>query len=146
MKENKPKRSDIEIAEEFDRLFDEIPEPKTDEEVLDYLIEAGYDPETLKTQGAEFVKYIMASNWRFVPLEDINETVTKIDEIPFRKEWNRLQLTTAIQKLSDALASKGRQPSLAFRNLQELTEADLAIILQELEYKARTNGIDLDLG
>lgn len=145
MEENKPKRSDIDIAEEFDRIFDEIPEPESDEEIEDYLIEAGYDPETLKNQGAEFVKNLMTNNWRFVPSEEIDEAITKIDEIPFRKDWNRSQLTAAIQKVSDALASIGQQPSMAFRNLQELTEADLATILQELEYKARIKGIDLDL-
>ena len=145
MEENKSKRTDRDIAEEFDRLFDEIPEPDTDEGIEDYLIEAGYDPEILKARGAEFVKNLMANNWRFVPSEEINEAATKIDEIPFRKGWNRSQLTAAIQTVSNALALRGKQPSLAFRNLQELTETDLATILQELEYKARTNGIDVDL-
>ncbi len=39
----------------------------------------------------------------------------------------------------------GAEPHFAFRNLDELTETDLATILQELEYKAHMNGIGLDL-
>lgn len=145
MDENKSKRTDLEIANDFDRLFDEIPEPETDEEIRALLIEAGYNLETLRTQGIEFVNDLMANNWRFASSNEIEDTITKIDEMPIRNGWNRGQLTTAIQKLSEALAHVGRQPSLAFRNLEELTESDLATILQELEYKARTNGIDFDL-
>ncbi|MBI3340157.1 MAG: hypothetical protein HY022_08505 [Chloroflexi bacterium] len=145
MDENKSKRTDLEIANEFNRLFDEIPEPETDEEILEFLVESGYDPETLKTQGGEFINNLIATNWRFVSSNDIDEAVTKIDDVPIRKEWSRGQLTNAIQKLSASLAFGGKQPSLAFRNLEELTDSDLAVILQELEYKARASGIDFDL-
>jgi hypothetical protein len=145
MDENKAKRTDWEIANEFDRLFDEIPEPETDEEIRTFLVEAGYDLEILKAQGVEFVNNLLASNWRFVSSDEIDNGAIKIDEAPIRKEWNRGQLTTAIQKISAALALGGKQPSLAFRNLEELTDSDLATILQELEYKARTSGIDFDL-
>lgn len=145
MDENRSKRTDLEITNEFDHLFDEIPEPETNEEVQAFLIESGYDPETLRTQGVEFVSNLMANDWRFVSTEEIDDAAAKIDEVPLRKEWNRDQLTTMIQKLSAALAFGGKQPSLAFRNLEELTDSDLATILQELEYKARTNGINLNL-
>jgi len=145
MDENKSKRSDLDIANEFDRLFNEIPEPETDEEIREFLVESGYDPEALKAQGREFVYNLIATNWRFVSSNEIDEAVTKIDEVPTRKEWSRSQLTKAIQKLSAALTIGGKQPSLAFRNLEELTDSDLAVILQELEYKARASGVDFDL-
>ncbi|MBI4762930.1 MAG: hypothetical protein HRF47_09090 [Chloroflexota bacterium] len=145
MDENKSKRSDLDIANEFDRLFNEIPEPETDEEIREFLVESGYDPEALKAQGREFVHNLIATNWRFVSSNEIDEAVTKIDEVPTRKEWSRSQLTKAIQKLSAALTIGGKQPSLAFRNLEELTDSDLAVILQELEYKARASGVDFDL-
>jgi hypothetical protein len=146
MEENKAKRSDVEIAKDFEQLFDEIPEPETNEEVTAYLIEAGYDPEVLKAQGVEFVANLIANNWRFISSEETEEATAKINEIPLRKHWNRSQLTNAIEKISSALALHGRQPVMAFRNLEELTDADLAIILQELEYKAYISGIDLELG
>lgn len=145
MDENKSKRSDLDIANEFDRLFNEIPEPETDEEIREFLVESGYDPEALKAQGREFVHNLIATNWRFVSSNEIDEAVTKIDEVPTRKEWSRSQLTKAIQKLSAVLTIGGKQPSLAFRNLEELTDSDLAVILQELEYKARASGVDFDL-
>jgi hypothetical protein len=146
MEENKAKRSDVEIAKDFEQLFDEIPEPETDEEVTAYLIEAGYDPEVLKVQGSEFVANLIANNWRFISSEETDEATAGINEIPLRKDWNRSQLINAIEKISGALALHGRQPAMAFRNLEELTDADLAIILQELEYKANISGIDPELG
>jgi hypothetical protein len=145
MDEDKSKRTDLDIASEFDRLFDEIPEPGSDEEVRAYLEEVGYDVEKLKAEGVAFVNDLIAGNWRFANLRDIHDTAAKINEIPLRKGWDRRQLTAAIEKASAALSSAGEQPSLAFRNLDLLTDADLAVILQELEYKARNNGITLDL-
>ena len=146
MEENKAKRTDVEIAKDFEQLFDEIPEPETNEEVTAYLIEAGYDPEVLKAQGTEFVANLIANNWRFISSEETDKATARINEIPLRKDWNRSQLTNAIEKVSSALAVRGGQPAMAFRNLEELTDADLAIILQELEYKAHISGIDLELG
>lgn len=145
MDENRSKKTDLEVSNEFERLFDEIPEPETDEEIHAYLLEEGYDPKILKTRGLEFVNDLIANNWRFVSVEEIDEVAARIDSVPVRKKWNRDQLTAAIQRISTALASGGMQPSLAFRSLEELTDSDLATILQELEFKARTNGINLDL-
>jgi hypothetical protein len=145
MDEDKSKRTDLDIASEFDRLFDEIPEPDTDEEVRTFLEAAGYDVEKLKADGMAFVNNLFASNWRFANLRDDHQAAAEINKVRVRKEWNRSQLTAAIEKLSAALGTRKSQPSLAFRNLDELTDVDLAMILQELEYTARSNGIALDL-
>lgn len=145
MDEDKSKRTDLDIASEFDRLFDEIPGPDSDEEVRTYLEEAGYDIEKLKAEGVAFVNDLIASNWRFANLRDIHDVAAEINEVPVRKGWDRRRLTAAIEKLSAVLSSNGAQPSLAFRNLDELTDTDLATILQELEYKARNCSITLDL-
>lgn len=145
MDEGKSKRTDLDIASEFDRLFNEIPEPVSDEEVRAYLEEAGYSVEKLKAEGAAFVKDLIANNWRFADLRDIHDAAAEINEVPLRKGWNRDRLTSAIERISAALSSGEAQLSLGFRNLDELTNTDLATILQELEYKARQNGITLDL-
>jgi hypothetical protein len=145
MDENKSKRTDLDIASEFDRLFDEVPEPVTDEEIKTFLEEAGYDVEKLKADGAAFVNNLIASNWRFANLRDMRDAAAEINEVPVRKEWDRLRLTEAIEKVFAALRSVGAQPDYAFRNLDELTDTDLATILQELEYTARNNGIPVDL-
>lgn len=55
MNEDKSKRTDLDIASEFDHLFNAVPEPDSDEEVKAFLEEAGYDGEKLKTDGAIFV-------------------------------------------------------------------------------------------
>ena len=145
MDEDKSKRTDLDIASEFDRLFDEIPEPDSQEDVREYLLESGYDVEKLKAEGVAFVNDIIASNWRFATLWEIHDAAAKINEVPMRKGWDRRRLAAAIERLSIALDSGGTQPSLAFRNLDEMTDTDLATILQELEYKARNNGITVDL-
>lgn len=146
MDEDKSKKTDLEIASEFDRLFDEIPEPDSDEDVRIFLEEAGYNVEKLKTEGVAFVNDLIAKNWRFANLSDIHDAAAAINKVPVRRGWARRKLTAAIDKISVALSSSGgAQPSLAFRNLDELTDADLATILQELEYKALDNGITLDL-
>lgn len=145
MDEDKSKRTDLDIASEFDRLFDGIPEPETDEEVGAFLEETGYDVEKLSSEGAAFVRDLIASNWRFANLREIQNVAVEINEVPLRKGWDRRRLTAAIEKLSAVLNLGGTQPSLAFRNLDELTDTDLATILQELEYKARDHGIILDL-
>jgi hypothetical protein len=135
----------LDIANEFDGLFNEIPEPDSQEDVKAYVSDAGYDVEKLKAEGVAFVNDLIASNWRFADLRDIHEAAAKINEVPVRKGWNRRQLTAAIEKVSAVLGSGESQPALSFRNLDELTNTDLATILQELEYKARSNGIVLDL-
>lgn len=145
MDENRSKRTDLDIAREFDRLFDEIPEPDSQEDVLTYLSEAGYDFEKLKLEGLAYINELISSNWRFADSREINEAAAEIDELPLRTTWDRGQLIAAIKKLSAALSSSSTQLSLEFRNLNELTDTDLATVLQELEYKARVEGIDIDL-
>ena len=145
MEKNKSYRTDSDIAFEFDHLFAEIPEPSSQEDVRAYLLEADYDVEKLKAEGEAFARELIASNWRFVNPQDIRAAASKINEVPIRMGWDRHQLDAAIKKVSVALGSGGTQLSLAFRNLDELTDTDLKIILQELEYKARDNGISLDL-
>jgi hypothetical protein len=145
MDKDKSKRTDLEIASEFDHLFDEIPEPETDEEVRVFLEEAGYNVEKMRADGVAFVNDLIASNWRFANLRDIHDAAAAINEVPVRRGWDRRRLTEAIEKAAAALRSGGAQPSLAFRNLDDLTDADLSTILQELEYTAHSNGISLDL-
>lgn len=145
MDEDKSKRTDLDIASEFNHLFDEIPEPDTDEEIKAFLAESGYDVEKLKADGAAFVKNLIASNWRFANLRDLRDAVAKINEVPLRTGWDRRRLTEGIRRVSAALVLGGTQPGLAFRNLEEVTDSDLATILQELEYTASSTGIKVDL-
>lgn len=142
MKENKAKRTDLDIASGFDSLFSEIQEPTSQEEINAYLLEAGYDLEKLKAEGKSFINNLFANNWRFRNSQVIQEAARKINDIPLRKEFGHKQLIAAIKQLKNALDP---QLSMAFRNLDELTDQDLQTILQELEYKANENGITLDL-
>jgi hypothetical protein len=64
--------------------------------------------------------------------------------IPLRESWGRDRLLQAIRQASTALAYGGKKPELAFRNLDSLTDKDLASMLQELEHEANEKGIKLD--
>ena len=145
MEPNKSKKTDLEIASDFDSLFNEIPEPQTDEEIQAFLADAGYDIQVLKVRGRDFANDLMASNWRFVSPEELNQVSAQINEVPLRLDWSRERLMVAFQKIMSQLASAGMKPRLGFRNQEQLTELDLATILQELEYQARQNGIEPDL-
>ncbi|MBN1454314.1 MAG: hypothetical protein JW963_25075 [Anaerolineales bacterium] len=146
MDKNKPHKADEDIVREFDRLFDEIPEPSTDEEIENYLIDSGYNIDDLKVKGLEFIRDLIANNWRFTTSDEIDKEATEINKIPLREDWERNRLLQAIRKASEILTQSGGEPVLAFRNLENLTERDLASVLQELEYKANSKGVKLDLG
>ena len=146
MEPNKSKKTDLEIASDFDSLFNEILEPQTDEEIQAFLADAGYDIQVLRARGRDFVNDLMAGNWRFVSPEELNQVSAQIDEVPLRLDWSRERLMAAFQKITSQLTSAGMQPQFGFRNQEQLTKSDLATILQELEYQARKNGIEPDLG
>jgi len=146
MEPNKSKKTDLEIASAFDSLFNETPEPETDEEIQVFLADAGYDIQTLGARGRDFVNDLMAGNWRFVSPEELNQVSAQIDEVPLRLDWSKERLIAAVQKIMSQLTSAGMQPRFGFRNQEQLTESDFATILQELEYQARKNGIEPDLG
>ncbi|NMC61630.1 MAG: hypothetical protein GYA55_00530 [SAR324 cluster bacterium] len=145
MDENKSKKTDLDIASDFDRLFDQIPEPDSQEDVKAFLEENGYDIAKLKVDGLAFIDNLISSNWRFADIKEIHKIARKIDEFPIHIGWDREKLTKAIQKLSATLNSNEVQTSLAFRNLENLTDTDLATILQELEFKASLKDIPKDL-
>lgn len=141
MKENNAKRTDLDIASDFDALFNQIPEPTSEQEISDYLVEAGYDVDKLKANGKSFVDNLIANNWRFRRPQVIQEEAKIINAIPLRENLGHEQLVAAIKRIKNALDP---QLSLAFRNLDELTDQDLRSILQELEYKANENGVSID--
>lgn len=145
MDKNKSPKTDEEIVREFESLFHKLPEPETNEEIEKILYDAGYDMKDLQTKGLEFVNNLIANNWRFVTSDEIDDAAKIINEIPFRDSWTRSHLLDAIQKVSQALGQSGKEPVLAYRNLGKLADADLAAILQELEYKASAKGIKLSL-
>jgi hypothetical protein len=142
MKENNTKRTDLDIASDFDALFTDISEPASDQEISDYLMEAGYDMDKLKANGKILIDNLLTNNWRFRNPQVIHEAVKKINAIPLRENLGHEQLIAAIKQLKNAIDP---QLSMVFRNLDELTDQDLRSILQELEYKANENGKTLDL-
>ena len=145
MDKNKSYKTDEEIVREFNQLFEKIPEPSSDEEIKNYLNNAGYNLDDLKTKGLEFANNLMANNWRFITPEELDNVSAKINKIPIREGWDRTQLLRAIQKALETLSQGGKEPVLAFRKLEKLTDTDLTSVLQELEYKVNEKGLKLDL-
>ena len=145
MDKNKSYKTDEEIVREFNQLFEKIPEPSSDEEIKNYLNNAGYNLDDLKTKGLEFANNLMANNWRFITPEELDNVSAKINNIPIGEGWDRTQLLRAIQKALETLSQGGKEPVLAFRKLEKLTDTDLTSVLQELEYKVNEKGLKLDL-
>jgi hypothetical protein len=53
-------RAPEQIAHDFDDLFDQIHEPETDEEIKEFLEEAGYDVDELKATGTKLINKLIS--------------------------------------------------------------------------------------
>ncbi len=145
MDNKNPNRTDSDILKDFESLFGDIPEPETPEEIETYLVDAGYDIDALKAEGLRLANELIEGNWRFVLPDEIEAATLSINNTPIRTGWKRDRLISAIQHIIDVLHQQRRQTGFAFRNLEELTDSDLASMLQELEYQADNMGIEIDL-
>ena len=73
MSEQKPIRSEEELAGAFDQLFDEIPAPQTQDEIDDYIREAGIDPDEfgalIKEMAANARRRASELSWQNIAIE-----------------------------------------------------------------------------
>ena len=151
MTERKPIRSEEELAEAFDQLFSEIPPPQTEEEINEYIIEAGYDPdefgEQIKNIASEALKN-SPLNWRNqIAQSEIEEARSQLEKINELANKDRKDIFSIIEKVMAQI--KEANPQLApvhYRNRSELSEEDLVSLLQELLFIANQSNIDIDLG
>lgn len=150
MTERKPIRSEEELAEAFDQLFDEIPSPQTQEEIDEYIREAGIDPDEFGARIKKLTIKALAEspiNWRIRSKAEIEEARAQLDSIGAIANKERNNLLSIIDKaLEQILVTNPQLISLHHRNRTELSDEDLLSLLQELMFIAERSNIHLDLG
>jgi len=151
MTERKPIRSEEELAEAFDQLFSEIPSPRSQAEIDEYIREAGIDPEEFVLQIKERTTEALRTsplNWRNQQTQaEIKEARAQLDKIGKIATQDRSRLLELIDNVLEKINISN--PNLApvhYRNKSELSEEDLTSLLQELVFIAEKEIIELDLG
>lgn len=150
MNKKKPIQTEEELVEAFDQLFDETPPPQTPEEVNDYIREAGIDPDEFGAKTRMFSEKALHEsplNWRNRGQEEIEQARTALERIEWFAGKSRSELQSIIDTVMGHIAAIN--PSLNpvhYRNRHELTDEDLASLLQELMFIAGQYNIELDIG
>ena len=117
-------------------LFDEVG-PDTPEEVDAVLVEAGYDPDEVGRQMQTFAEQAMANspvNWRNRAQQELAAERALYERTAPTPSGSREDIISGIRHL---ISQMGRRPSQVFayhRNLEEMSDEDLASVLSDLEY------------
>jgi hypothetical protein len=147
MTEGKPIRSEEELAEAFDQLFDEIPSPQTREEFNAYIREAGIDPDGFGAQIREITSKALREsplNWRNHAENEIEKARARLEKYEKFTNRGRGDLLSLIDKVMEKI--ENNYPSLApvhYRNRSELSNDDLVSLLQELMFIAERSNIEI---
>lgn len=149
MSEKKRSRSDKEIVEAFDQLFDQIPSAETVEDARRNLSVAGFDPDKLVENGINRIRASLekqTSYWRIRNQEAIKKERAKLQAIEVPPGLDAEDLRKYIELLIKRLS--GISPKLVPLQLQrsgsELSEEDLSKYLQELLFAAQKAGADIN--
>lgn len=125
-----PINTDEELVAVLGDIFDRLEPPQSPEEVDEFLLECGYDPDNAGKPTALFVDELIrntrrdARAGRISSLKRFESTQLQL-ELPATKP----DLIEAIQQ---QLAKQGQQMSAQYRNFQEQTKEDLQELLKEL--------------
>ncbi len=140
MKERKPPRTDEELIQILADLFDEV-EPEGPEEIDEALREFGYDPEALATRMRQVAEQAMKKsplNWRNQAAMLETERARLAVHAP-KIRANREDMLASIGQLFARLDESQAQ-AVAYRNLENASDEDLASLLAELEYLVASQG------
>jgi vacuolar-type H+-ATPase subunit E/Vma4 len=147
MTERKPIRSEEELAEAFDQLFDEIPSPHSREEIDEYIREAGIDPDSFGAQIKEIASKALREsplNWRNHAQEEIEQTRAHLEKCERITNRDRGDLLSLIDKVMEKIGkSYPRLAPVHYRNRSELSNDDLVSLLQELMFIAERSNIEI---
>jgi hypothetical protein len=138
MSEKRPIESEEDLVAAFDQLFDEVPAPESLEEAEKYIRGAGLNPDEFGAEISSFVASALANsplNWRNRNQEPIHRALAALETREKETSADRASLLAQIPALLETLVGRfpDRQP-LHYRNLTELATADLASLVQELEF------------
>jgi hypothetical protein len=127
----------------MDQLFEEV-NPETSEEVDAYLRKAGYDPRVVgEKYKALALSAIAKANQQEKEVEGMatKEALEKLNQTPTFQGLSRKEV---IERIGNFRA-RGKNTMIsqtmasAYRNLDDITDEDLASVLQELTYLISLN-------
>jgi hypothetical protein len=151
MTEKDPIRSEAELAEAFDQLFNDIPSPQTQEEIEEYIRDAGFDPNYFSKKIKELVTEAIQKsplNWRNdTNSEKLVKARTHLESIRNFSELDHSKLISIVEDVFTQI--RNANPKFApvhYRNHSELSDIDLQSLLQELIFIAENEDIHLNIG
>lgn len=147
MKKRNPPETEKELAAAFDDLFDEIPQPETQEEIEATLRSAGYNPSAVGARMEAIAMEALANsplNWRNRASQEMAEARAQFSNFSSTLRESRSEITTRIQKLLALVGGEKQMVGAYYRNLDTTSDNDLASLLAELEFLASQRGHRLD--
>ncbi|KKN21382.1 hypothetical protein LCGC14_0925990 [marine sediment metagenome] len=119
-------------------LFDEVTEEDI-EEIDAALIEYGYDPEEVGRQMRMVAERALGDsplNWRNQARQEIQRERERIESLTSQAiNKTRAEILARASELLELAKAIHKKPALAhFRNFEEMTEQDLADLVEELEH------------
>ena len=136
MTKRKPPESSEELVSAFADLFNEV-EPETSEEIDAVLHEAGYDPDEVASRMRAVAQQAIAEsplNWRN-RVDELQEERDRLASFSPPLVLPREDLLKEIQSILGRIASGQARTIMAYyRNLDEVTNEDLASLLVDLQY------------
>ena len=136
MGETRPPETSKDLVEAFASLFDEV-EPETPEEIDAVLREAGHDPREVATRMKAIAEKAIADsplNWRERAKKDLPVALARLRQLSSTVTRERSEIVKAIQELIAQLGAEGQPAYAHFRNLDTVSDEDLASLLADIEY------------
>lgn len=121
-------------------LFDEIG-PESPDELDAVLRQAGFNPDEVAARINHVARQALRSSseeWRATARKEMEDDRTRLERMPSEPLRGREDVIKAIGRLVASISrvNPAWAPSTEFRNLDQVSDADLAGILNELEYLA----------
>ena len=135
MNKRRPVETSEDLVRAFADLFDEI-EPETPEEIDAVLHEADLYLDEMGTRMKTATEQALAKsplNWRNRASRELEDERARIAHFETARPGDRACLIEAIKRLTGQVP---RQITYAYRNLDSMTDEDLASLLSNLEYLA----------
>lgn len=145
---NTKRRNDEKVVIAFERLFDDSLVPNSLEEADETIRRAGINPDKYRNEMRSLAAKLLSDsplNWRNQSIDEIEATRKSLGDIKLVKNLAVHQILDRIAALQIKYPQVFIEPVLqAHRNLEEQSEEDLAYLLQEMIFRIKQAGIDLD--
>jgi hypothetical protein len=136
MAETRPPETSKDLVEAFASLFNEV-EPETPEEIDAVLRDAGHDLHEVAARMKAIAEKAIADsplNWRERAKKDLPVALVRLKQFSLTATHDRTTIAGAIHELIAQLGAEVQPAFAHFRNLDSVSDEDLASLLADLEY------------